>query len=165
MKARPHRFSKEIYTFNLKAYERDDLFDDSLFPSWRTSYDKILRKRLKHINTTETQRAKTKVIRGMVKLIFKYYTRAIIREMLDGKQIEIPKIGYIRMLTFQFNNKYRGYTNERSAQKKANRNDMPVMCDIRDIKKYRRMRYYITLHGKANKLLNEKIKQGVKYYD
>lgn len=67
------------------------------------------------------------------------------------------------MLTFKFNNKYQGYSNERQIQKLSNRNDMPVICDQRDIKKYTRLEYYISLHGKAKMQLKEKIKQGIKY--
>lgn len=162
-KARPNRFSKETYIFNLKAYDRDDLFDDKLFPERKRTFDYILRRRIKHINTTETQRAKTKVIKGMVKLIFKFYIRIIVREILNNEAFEIPKIGFLRMLTFKFNNKYQGYSNERQIQKLSNRNDMPVICDQRDIKKYTRLEYYISLHGKAKMQLKEKIKQGIKY--
>lgn len=99
----------------------------------------------------------------MVKLIFKFYIRIIIRELLRGESIEIPKIGFIRMITFKFNNKYQGYKTERQMQKQNNRNDMPVMYDLRDIKKHKRMAYYITLHGKAKKQLQTKIQEGIKY--
>ena len=130
-KARPTVLERN-YIFNRKRMW-DDL-DDKLFPERKRTFDYILRRRIKHISTTETQRAKTKVIKGMVKLIFKFYIRAIVREILNGEEFEIPKIGFLRMLTFKFNNKYQVIAMR--VQKLNNRNDMPVICDQRDIKKH-----------------------------
>lgn len=144
----------------IKAYDLDDILDPTLSPSRsKKTFDSILRPRLKHINAHETGRAKTKVILGMVKHIVRFMMRAIVREILDGEVVEMKGIGTIRMSTYQFNNRYKGYSVARQKQKETNRYDTPVL-----LKKDKTLcMYYVSTHGKTTKLLNKKIEAGAYY--
>jgi hypothetical protein len=165
VKARETRFSKETYLLQIKAYDAKDIIDDGLFYDRKRGYDYILRRRLKHFNTTQTQRAKTKVMMGMVKLIFRYMMKILMRELLAGEDIEVKGVGFLRMKTFKFNNKYRGYGYERQKQKETNRNDMPLLYDVRKVNITKKLEYYISLHGATKKKHRELVKNGVKYLD
>lgn len=163
VKAKETRYSKEIYPLQIKAYDADDILKDDLFETRIRNYDYILRRRLKHINTTETQRAKTKVMYGMVRLIFRYMMKILARELLAGKDIELRHIGFLRMRTFKFNNNYRGHSVERQRQKMDNRCDMPLLYDCRKVDTNKKLEYYISLHGLTTKHHNELVKKGIKY--
>lgn len=147
----------------IKAYETSDILDDKLYEDNKYDFDYVLRRRLSHLNTTETQRAKTKVMVGMVALIFRFMMTILMRELIAAKDIQVKRIGFYRMQTFKFNNNYRGYGKERQKQKEENRCDMPLLIDVRPVLIDNKIEYYHTLHGLTKKRYNEAVKDGMKY--
>lgn len=160
VKAKESITAKKTYLFQIKAYEHEDILTDTFQGNVRNrTFNDILRPAIDHLNTSVTGRAKTKVVRGMVYHIYFYMMRAIIRHILEGDAVEMLGIGTLRMATYRFNNRYRGYSVARQQQKERNRNDMPILLDRGGHTVY----YYVSLVGWANRRLSEKIKAGVYY--
>ena len=162
IKRRDPKITNETFTFYLTAYEKDDLLTDMLAPRRGHGFDQILRPCLNHISANKTGRPKTRVILGMVKLIFRKSLEIYMRELLKGEQVEIPDIGYMQMRTTKFRFNYHGW--DRQRQKEKNRSDAPYLYPS-DMEKGKKAVYYVWLHGLSLRRLNALIDKGKKYYD
>ena len=125
-------------------------------------FDRILRPSLMHISANKTGRPKTRVILGMVKLIFRKSLEIYIRELLRGEQVELPGIGYMQMHTSKFRNNYHG--KDRQKQKELNRSDAPYIYPC-DQKKGKPVIYYVWLHGLSKRRMQALIDKGKKYLE
>jgi hypothetical protein len=157
--------TNETFTFNLDAYDKDDIITDTILPyqGIRKSFDQILRPKLKHISSNKTRRPKNRVIIGMVKLIFRVSLKIFMRELLEGNAVEMPDVGYMQMRTSKFNNAYRG--RDRQKQKEADRSDAPLIWPIQQkyARKEDKVVYFAWLHGLSARRHEELVKKGKTY--
>lgn len=132
--------NRKLKTIVKEEYDYNDILNlDNRIGNRKTVYlDDVLRKRLTHITNKVDTHPKSSIIKGMGIKIFFAWVGVLVEGLFDGNDMQIHKVGSIRLSTKTSTSSYKGFPRDR--QRSKNKGFYTIVeCTYHD--KMKNMRY------------------------
>lgn len=157
--------NKQCKELHLEEYNYKDIINfDCTIGKRKVPYvDMILRKRLKHINSSNDTHSKSNITYRMATRIFFAYVSFLVKALFDGQRIRIAHVGVIYLHTKRSYSTYCGYPKDKKRSKEMGIYTK-IYCDYdMNSEKFRYRAPYWTFGSTYKKKLHDLEDKGYKY--